>query len=162
MIDLSKGMNFEQYLDKNNESQREALLNAFERTELSKDTVDFVKSIKETVNIVIYSEGYCPDCVATLPFIKRMKDINDNINVSIFGLSGNEQLLEEYTGTSRIPTVMFFKENMEPKGVYIEIPKALLEKMVGMPSDRQKELIADYRAGKYNDLIEEELVGILK
>ncbi|MFL0267164.1 thioredoxin family protein [Candidatus Clostridium radicumherbarum] len=162
MIELSKGMDFKGYLNKNSKEESERLVNNLDKIELSKEVYDAAKEIKENVNVVVFSEGYCPDCIATLPFIKRLSEVNDKIKVFYYGLKGNEKLLEEYTGTSRIPTIMSFTENMEPKGAYIEVPAELSEKMARLSNDKQKELVTEYRQGKYNDLIEKELIGILK
>lgn len=162
MLDLSSALNFEGYLNKNNEEERNKLLSSYERTALSKEIIEYVKTIDKKVNIVVFSEGYCPDCIVTLPFIKRMQEINDNLKVYYFGMKGNKELLEEYTGTARIPTVMTFTEDMEPKGAYVEVPKVIAEKMAKVPSDKQKELVLEYRQGKYNDLIEQELLEIIR
>lgn len=161
MIDLSQGLTFEQYLNKNSDEEKARVLEAYERTELSKEAVDIVKSIDKKVNVVVFSEGYCPDCVVTLPFIKRMENLNDNLKVYLFGMKGNKELLEQYTGTARIPTVMTFTEDMEPKGVYIEVPKVIAEKMAKLPSEKQRELVLEYRQGKFNDLVEKELLEII-
>ena len=162
MIDLSNALDFEGYLNKNNEEERQNLVEAYEKTVLSSKVVDAVKAIDKKVNIVVFSEGYCPDCIVTLPFIKRMQNLNENLKVYYFGMKGNKELLEEYTGTSRIPTVMTFTEHMEPKGAYIEVPKVIAEKMAKVPSDKQRELVLEYRQGKYNELIEEELLEMIK
>ena len=162
MIDLSNALDFEGYLSKNNEEEREKLIEAYERTELSRKAVEAVKAINKKVNIAVFSEGYCADCIVTLPFIKRMQNLNENLKVYYFGMKGNKELLEEYTGTSRIPTVMTFTEHMEPKGVYIEVPKIIAEKMAKVTSDKQRELVLQYRQGKYNEFIEEELLEIIK
>ena len=37
-----------------------------------------------------------------------------------------------------------------------------VEKMAKVPSDKQRELVLEYRQGKYNQLIEEELLEIIK
>ncbi len=162
MIDLSKGLTFEQYLNKNSEEERNKVLEAYEKTELSKEAVDEIKAISKKINVVVFSEGYCPDCVVTLPFIKRMENLNDNIKVYLFGMKGNKELLEQYTGTARIPTVMTFTEAMEPKGAYIEVPKVIAEKMAKLPSEKQKELVLEYRQGMHNKLVEKELLEIIK
>jgi hypothetical protein len=162
MIDLSKGLTFEQYLNKNSEEERNKVLEAYEKTELSKEAVDEIKAISKKINVVVFSEGYCPDCVVTLPFIKRMENLNDNIKVYLFGMKGNKELLEQYTGTARIPTVMTFTEEMEPKGAYIEVPKVIAEKMAKLPSEKQKELVLEYRQGMHNELVERELLEIIK
>lgn len=162
MIDLSKGLDFQGYLNKNTEEQKTKLLKTYENTKLSKDALKIVKSLKEKVNVVVFSEGYCPDCTVTVPFVEKIQKLNDNIKVFYYSREDNKDLLEQYTGTARIPTVMTFTENMKPKGAYIEVPKPLAEKAARLSGDKQKEVIEDYRHGKYNDLIEEELLAIIK
>lgn len=162
MIELSKGMDFNGYLNKNSAEEREKLVSNLNKIQLSKTAEEEIKSIKGPVNVVVYSEGYCPDCIATLPFLEKMKEVNDNIKVFYYGMKGNEGLLQEYTGTARIPTVMSFTENMEPKGAYVEIPAELSEKLAKLPQEKQRELVIEYRQGKYNDLIEKELLELVK
>lgn len=162
MIELSSGLDFKDYLNKNSEEERERLVKNIDKIKLSKEALEEVKEIKATVNVVVFSEGYCPDCIATLPFVEKLKEANDKIKVLYYGMKGNEGLLKEYTGTSRIPTVMTFTENMEPKGAYVEVPAELSEKMARLSQDKQKELVTEYRQGKYNNLIEKELLSILK
>lgn len=162
MIDLLKGLDFQGYLNKNSEEQNAKLLAAYENTKLTKETEEAVKELNNIVNVVVFSEGYCPDCVVTLPFVKRMQETNENIKVYYYGLQGYKELLEEMTGTSRIPTVITFTEAMEPKGAYIEVPQEIAEQVARVNSDKQKELIKEYRQGKYNDLIEKELLSIIK
>lgn len=162
MIELSKALDFNGYLNKNSAEEREKLVNNLKNIKLSEEAKDEIQAIKERVNVVVFSEGYCPDCVATLPFLERMQQENNNIKVFYYGMKGNEQILEEYTGTARIPTVMTFTENMEPKGAYIEVPAELSEKMGKLPQEKQREIISEYRNGKYNSLIEKELTAILR
>lgn len=162
MIDLTKALDFEGYLDKSTEEQKEKLLETYEVTKLSEEVETAVKSIDDKVNVVVFSEGYCPDCIVTLPFVKRMEEVNSNIKVFYYGMKGNKELLEQYTGVARIPTVMTFTDKMEPKGAYVEVPQPLAEKAAVLSGEKQKELISEYRQGKYNDLIESELLNIIK
>lgn len=162
MIDLSKGMDFQGYLNKCSEGQREKLLKAYENTKLSNKAVRELKSLKEKVNVVVFSEDYCPDCIVTLPFVKRVQELNDNIKVYYYGLQENKALLEEYTGTARIPTVMTFSDTMEPKGAYVEVPEEIGERVARLSPDKQKQIIQDYRQGKYNNLIEKDLLEIMR
>jgi len=50
---------------------------------------------------------------------------------------------------------------MNPKGAYVETPKALRDKMIGLNNEEKKSLVVDYRAGKYNDLVEKDLLEII-
>lgn len=161
MIDLTKAMDFKAYLNKCSDINREKLLKAFKATELSKDALEESRTIKEKVNVVVFSEDYCPDCIVTLPFVERIGEVNENIKVYYYGLADNKELLQQYTGTARIPTVMTFSENMEPKGVYVEVPSEVSEKLAHLSPDKQKTVIQDYRQGKFNNFIEKDILSII-
>lgn len=161
MMDLSKGSTFEQYLDQSKLKYGDIQLTAYNSTNLSSDTKESLQSLTSTVNVAVFSEGYCPDCIVTLPFIKRMSEENKNINLYVFPKTGYENFLEECTGDVRIPTIITFDKEMNPKGAYVELPKKLLEKMTSLKIEEKKALINDYRQGEYNSIIEEELLEIL-
>ncbi len=50
---------------------------------------------------------------------------------------------------------------MNSKGAYVEFPKKLIGKMIPLKIEEKKILVDDYRQGKYNSIIEEELLDIL-
>ena len=161
MINLSNGLTFEEYLEKSALKYRDIQLAAYNSTNLSSTTKESLQSLTSTVNVAVFSEGYCPDCIVTLPFIKRMAEENNNINIYCFPKTGYEDFLEEYTGETRIPTIITFDEEMNPKGAYVEFPKKLLVKMTSLKIEEKKNLVEDYRQGKYNSIIEEEILDIV-
>ena len=161
MINLSNGLTFEEYSKKLKLNYGDIQLAAYNSTNLSSGTKESLQDLTSTVNVAVFSEGYCPDCIVTLPFIKRMAEENKNIKLYCFPKSGYENFLEEYTGESRIPTIITFDEEMNPKGAYVEFPKKLLEKMTSLKIEEKKNLVNDYRQGKHNSIIEEELLDIL-
>jgi hypothetical protein len=161
MINLSDGTTFEAYLEQSKLKYGEVQLTAYNSTNLSLVTKESLKTLNCTVNVAVFSEGYCPDCIVTLPFIKRMAEENKNINLYCFPKSGYEFFLEECTGDARIPTIITFDSEMNPKGAYVEFPKKMLDKMTPLKIEEKKNLINDYRQGKYNYMIEEELLDIL-
>lgn len=161
MINLSNGITFEEYLEKSKLQYGDIQLTTYNSTNLSSDTKESLQNLTSTVNVAVFSEGYCPDCIITLPFIKRMAEENKNINLYCFPKTGYENFLEDCTGESRIPTIITFDEEMNPKGAYVEFPKKLLEKMIPLKIEEKKNLVNDYRQGRYNSIIEEELLDIL-
>ncbi len=161
MIDLTKSSTFEEYLDQSKLHYGDVQLTAYNSTHLSLSTKESLGSLTSTINVAVFSEGYCPDCIVTLPFIKRMAEENKNINLYCFPKEGYEKFLEEYTGDARIPTIITFDSEMNPKGAYIEFPKKLLDKMIPLKIEEKKNLVNDYRQGKYNSIIEQELLEIL-
>ena len=161
MINLLNGTTFEQYLENSKLKYGDVQLTAYNSTNLSLGTKNSLQNLTSTVNIAVFSEGFCPDCIVTLPFLKSMAEENKNINLYCFPKTGYESFLEEFTGDARIPTVITFDGEMNPKGAYVEFPKKLLEKMISLKIEEKKNLVNDYREGKYNSLIEEELLDIL-
>jgi thiol-disulfide isomerase/thioredoxin len=161
MINLSNGSTFEEYLDQSKVKYGDIQLTTYNSTNLSSDTKERLQDLTSTVNVAVFSEGYCPDCIVTLPFVKRLAEENKNINIYCFPKSGYEDFLEEYTGETRIPTIITFDGEMNPKGAYVEFPKKLLVKMDSLKIEEKKSLVDDYRQGKYNSFIEEELLNIV-
>lgn len=161
MIDLSSSLTFKEYMEKSRCEYGDIQLTTYNSTNLSLDTKKSLQNLTSTINVAIFSEGYCPDCIVTLPFIKRMAEENKNINLYCFPKSGYEAFLEEYTGESRIPTIITFDKKMDPKGAYVEFPKKLLKEMTSLKIEEKKNLVNDYRQGKYNSIIEEEILNIL-
>lgn len=161
MIDLNKTMSYEEYLKGYTEEQASKQEKRYEQAVLDEAALKGVNNIKDAANVVVFSEGYCPDCHVVIPFVNKMADLNSNIKVHFMNRTGNEALLEQMTGEVRIPTVMFFTKDMEPKGVYIEFPEGLKEKMAGKAIEEIKAMVSDYRHGKYNELIQSEILNIL-
>ncbi|HAZ36799.1 MAG TPA: hypothetical protein DEF85_10810 [Clostridiaceae bacterium] len=162
MIDLSKGISYEKYFEEASEEQKAKIKASYDNIKFSSNSLNILKNLKNTINIAAFSEHFCPDCTATLPFMKKMQEINSNIKLYIFGVDGNEETIKSYTGEVKIPTVIFFTEGMKLLGVYNERPKVLNEKMKNADNDLKLKLINDYRNGKYNNLIEDEIIGMIE
>lgn len=161
MIDLLKGSTFEEYLEQLKLNYGDEQLKIYNSTKLSSNTKKSLQGLTSTVNVAIFSEGHCPDCMVTLPFIKRMAEENINIKLYVFPRTGHEAFLEKYTGDARIPTIMTFDKAMNPKRAYVEFPKELLHQMSSLNLEGKKSVTNEYRQGEYNSLIEEELLEIV-
>lgn len=161
MLNFSNSLTFEEYLNKQQEKYGDVQNKAYENTSLSADTKSSIKNLDDTIHVAVFSEGFCPDCIVTIPFIQRLKEENSNLKVYFFPRTGYEDFLNEAVGDSRIPTIITFDGSMTPKGAYVEMPKELTAKMPSLSLEERKSLIADYRSGKYNDLIEKNLLNII-
>lgn len=162
LLDLKDGLSFQNYYDRGTLEQKKAQKLAYENTVISEVTVNALKEIDSIVNVIIFSENYCPDCRVTIPFIEKMQEINSNIRVYIFPRIGNEELMESCTPDPRIPTVMTFDKRMESKGIYIEMPEKVKEMLTGSTVLQKRKIIMDYRSGNFNNFIEEQLLAIIK
>lgn len=162
LLNLKDGFNFKQYYSRGTEEQKKAQKLAYENTMLSEDTINVLNNLDSEINVIIFSENYCPDCRVTLPFIEKMQEINNNIKVYIFSRIGNEELMESCTPDPRVPTVMTFDKRMESKGIYIEMPEKVRDMLINSTVLEKRRIIMDYRIGKFNNIIQEQLLQIIK
>lgn len=159
MVDLlSKGISFSEYMN----GKEVDLGSVYNNTHLSTNIKKKIKDLREKRIAMVFSEGYCPDCTVVVPFVKRLQEENSNIELYFFKREGNEEFLESAVGEARIPTILVFDEEFEPKGAYIELPEKLKNKIQNADMQEKKEYVKEYREGKYNDLLEEELIEIFK
>ncbi len=161
MIDFAKGYSFEEYLEKGYEEERDRQRLACSRTSFSSEFEEAVKRVNRPLKLAAFAEIYCPDSVVTMPFVRRMTESNPLISLAVFPRTPFEKELEVLTGAARIPTLLFFDEEMRLLGSYVELPKALKEEMRDLDAGERSTLTLEYRRGKYNDLLQAELVEIL-
>lgn len=161
MLDFDKALSFQEYTIKQHDKYGDAQDKTYEITELSKDAKDKIKNLNKVVHAAIFTEGFCPDCIVTIPFVQRLSEENENLKIHLFPRAGFENFLEEAVGCTNIPTVITFTEDMTPKGAYVEMPKELAEKLPLVSTDEKKIITKDYRTGKYNNLIEKNILDII-
>ncbi len=160
MIDFAQGCSYDEYLQKGYEEERERQQKAGEHTVFTPEFEAACRGVSRRLKLAVFAEIYCPDTVVTMPFVCRMAELNPLVEISIFERSPFETVLKEYSGTARIPTLLFFDENGSLLGSYVELPADLKTGIEKDPS-RQKALVLDLRRGKYNDLIQKELAALL-
>jgi len=161
MIDLSKGLSFDSYLKKSQEKYGDIQDKAYNNTNLSGNAKEEIKKLDKIIHATVFTEGFCPDCIVTIPFIQKLSEENSNLKIHYMPRTGFEDFLEEAVGSKSIPTIITFDEDMNPKGAYVETPKELQEKMVGLSQEERKSIYSEYRNGKYNNLIEKNLLDII-
>lgn len=161
MLDFEKALSFEEYIKKQHDKYGDVQDKTYANTELSKDAKDKIKTLDGIVHAAIFTEGFCPDCIVTIPFVQKLSEENENLKIHLFPRTGYEDFLEEAVGCKNIPTVITFTEDMTPKGAYVEMPKELTEKLPTVSIDEKKAITNDYRSGKYNDLIEKNILDII-
>lgn len=117
-----------------------------------------IKNIKEKVNLLVFAEAYCKDCAVVLSFLVRMSKINKNINIMILPRKENEDILKAYNHKQRIPTIINLDNKC--KGIFSEFPKVVQEKIINN-EDEKSIIVSEFRNGKYNKFVEDEILKIL-
>lgn len=161
MFNVLTGISVEEYL-KTYDELKIAKHNYFMDIVNKSDILnELVKVENKDFMILMFSEEYCPDCLILFPFIKFLKD-KMGINVKILKRQGNEDVLRELTGDSRIPTALFLNTDNTLRGMIVEFPQEFKNSLIGLSMDDMKQKISEYREGKYINLIEREIENIIK
>ncbi|WP_027340195.1 thioredoxin family protein [Halonatronum saccharophilum] len=158
MIDLKGKMNFRQFLNSSNEEFREEQLKLY-NIDLFDASKDIIMKVERAVELIVFSEIYCPDCRIVMPYLKKIEEINDNIEISIYPREGNEKAMKDYVGIARIPTVIKIDNKEKLEGRFIEFPKEISETLDRLTEEEREEVIDKYRRGEYNELIEKDLIN---
>ncbi len=159
------GCGFEEFINKDQDINREKTLEIFEAIDMDEETVHKIKNISESVYILAFAEIWCPDCMINVPALQKINDINPLIDFKILPRETYESYLADYKlgGKVKIPTFIIFNKEFEEMGHFIEAPKVLRE-LVAKGS--QVEVVVakrKYRKGEYvKDTIKEIVNIILK
>lgn len=161
MFDLNKGETLEKYLEKGEPEEVARVEVAFSRTSCSKEFEEAIRKA-DGVTLVVFTELFCPDSAALLPYLRRIGEINNQMRIIFYPVKGNEVLLKNVTGAGKIPTLMVLDKTGLPSGFYVEHPQIFKEHMAAVNGEARRNLLRDFREGKMGDLIEKDLVRLLK
>ncbi|EGT3617441.1 hypothetical protein FHH43_14640, partial [Clostridium perfringens] len=128
MLDMNSGLTYEEYLKTATDEEREMIEEFFNRVVVSKEKIKEINSIKNKVDIAVFSITRCKDAASAIPFLIKLSEKNKNINIKFWDREGNEELLEALTGVKRVPSILKIKNGQVVKS-YIEFPEIVDEKI---------------------------------
>ncbi|EOD00017.1 thioredoxin family protein [Caldisalinibacter kiritimatiensis] len=158
---FNKGTSFEKFVNRDNGTYKEKTLEVLNSIEFSEELAEQVKSINRKIKILVCAELWCPDCMINVPVLEKMSQINSNISFSIVGKEGNEDFFKKFCDQEkiRIPTFVFYDEDFNELGSFVEHPKQL--KYI-MEHGSQANIIVAKRKYKKGEYAEETLKDILE
>ncbi|MCG0275476.1 MAG: thioredoxin family protein [Thermosediminibacteraceae bacterium] len=159
-----KGIKYTEFLKKTETKYRQEFEKHYEDLKLSQETQERIEKIAKKVFVLVFAEAWCPDCIASLPVLAKMAEINNLIDFAILPREGYEDFLEKYKydGKPRIPTFIFLDEDFKELGAFVEIPQMLKDIYA---RGYQPDIIVarrDYRQGKYSEVIASEFIEIIE
>ena len=96
-----------------------------------------------------------------IPFLLKLSELNKNIEVKFLRREGNEELLEELSGERKVPTFLILNEKGNTVRKYIEFPIGVKEILLNTDKEKVQDIIDNMRKGKYNNLIQEDIIRFL-
>lgn len=142
-----KKVNYKEYLKYASKDEIEKINEIDSNIFLSSENINKIKAIKDKVNIIVFSEPYCPDCAISTTIINKLSQENPNINICYYSREGNEKMLSMYTGETKIPSIICGEK------CYIEFPQKI--------KPINEDDIYKFRLGKYNKYVIDELIDLL-
>jgi thioredoxin-like negative regulator of GroEL len=111
------------------------------RAKLNDDLKEIVKKMGSDQIWLVITEGWCGDAAQILPFINKISELNERIELKLILRDQHPEVMDEFLtdGSRSIPKVVVLnKETLEIKGSWGPRPKAIHEDYV------QKRRDADY------------------
>jgi hypothetical protein len=97
---------------------------------LSADDLKAFKSVKKPVNVLAIGEDWCGDVIANLPIVGKIAAESGTLNLRVFLRDQNEDLMNQFLKDGKhksIPAVVFFDEDFQELGRWIERPNSVTE-----------------------------------
>jgi thiol-disulfide isomerase/thioredoxin len=124
---FAKGLTYEQYIAavKNN---REEFENNYKQVKLSDEDRQFFAGLGKKlgkVKFLALGEDWCPDVYRGLPIAARIAEASPDIEFRVFPRDENLDIMNLYLNQGQfqsIPTFVFFDENFNELGRWIERP----------------------------------------
>ncbi|KPU26522.1 hypothetical protein TR13x_09585 [Caloranaerobacter sp. TR13] len=156
-----QGVSFDEFVNKDKDTYREKTLEILNKIKLNDDLINKVKSIDKKIKVLVCAEIWCPDCMINVPVLEKIRQYNQNIDISIVEKDGNEDFFIKYSEEDRvkIPTFVFFDENFKELGSFVEHPKKIKEII---SKGNQPNIIVAMRKYRKGEYAEETLMDILE
>ena len=134
-------------------------LRIIEKISLSKETEKAIKAIDKDITIIAVAQVYCPDCRATVPFLKKFSDLNSKIKIDYRSREAAKEFFSDTDERIKIPTLISYVDG-KYKTFWNEFPAVVKKKMDENPENFE-DIKYNFRIGKFNAQIEKELVDYL-
>ncbi len=117
--------------------------------EIFEENIESFKSISEKQIWLVISEPWCGDAAQTLPFLNKIAELSENIDLKILLRDENPELMDQFltNGSRSIPIVIMLDENLNVFQTF------------GPRSIAAAKLVTDYKLkhGKIDDAFKEML-----
>lgn len=134
-------------------------LRIIEKISLSKETEKAIKAIDKDITIIAVAQVYCPDCRATVPFLKKFSDLNSKIKIDYRSREAAKEFFLDTDERIKIPTLISYVDGRY-NTFWNEFPAVVKKKMDENPENFE-DIKYNFRIGKFNAEIEKELVDYL-
>lgn len=124
---FEQGMTYDEYKEQMTRNRERFEEN--ERTvQLSDEDVRFFQNLPQTLDVLVLTEDWCGDAIANVPTLGRLAQESGKLNLRLFLRDQNLDLMDQYLNNGEhrsIPTFVFFDQNFNELGHWIERPASI-------------------------------------
>ena len=160
MLTNVKLMDYEEYLRNANDEEMIFINELYDQGQILEEGLRDIISLNKHIKILVITSTRCKDSATILPFLIKLSQFNENIEVKFLLKNDNEELLSKLSGEMKVPTIMVIDNNNVIRK-FVEFPKGVKDILINNPKEKTQEIIDEMRNGKYNDLIQLDLIKFI-
>ena len=160
MLTNVKLMDYEEYLRNANDEEMIFINELYDQGQILEEGLRDIISLNKHIKILVITSTRCKDSATILPFLIKLSQFNENIEVKFLLKNDNEELLSKLSGEMKVPTIMAIDNNNVIRK-FVEFPKGVKDILINNPKEKTQEIIDEMRNGKYNDLIQLDLIKFI-
>lgn len=161
MLTDVKLMDYEEYLNNANDEEMVFINELYDQGQILEQGLRDIISLKKDIKILVITSTRCKDSATIIPFLIKLSQFNEHIEVKFLLKNDNEELLSKLSGEMKLPSIMVIDNDNNVIRKFIEFPKGVKEILIKSPKEKTQEIIDAMRNGKYNDLIQLDLIKFI-
>lgn len=161
MLTDVKLMDYEEYLRNATDEEMIFINELYDQGQILEEGLRDIIGLSNNVKILVITSTRCKDSATILPFLIKLSQFNENIDVKILLKNNNEELLSRLSGEMKVPTIMVIDNDNNIVRKFVEFPKGVKDILINNPKEKTQEIIDEMRNGKYNDLIQIDLIKLI-
>ena len=125
---FNQGMTYDEF--KNWMSRNRDRIEGYEsKVQINPDDLAFFKNLRSPLDVLAVGADWCYDVLTNLPVLARLAQESGKLNVRVFERDENPDIRDQYLNGpyQSIPVFVFFDENFQEIGHWIERPKSVTQ-----------------------------------
>lgn len=154
-------MDYEEYLNNANDEEIIFINELYDQGQILEDGLRDIISLKQDIKILVITSTRCKDSATIIPFLIKLSQFNEHIKVNFLLKRNNEELLRKLSGEMKLPTIIVMDSDNNVIRKFVEFPKGVKDILINSPKEETQKIIDEMRNGKYNDLIQLDLIKLI-
>lgn len=154
-----QGLTYEDYLDQMTPARRDGFAASYDQVELAADDLSDLARLRCPIYVAAFSEDWCGDCRINLPVLAKLAE-SSCLEVRCFSRDAFPEMVQALH-IERIPTFVFFNQNFDEIGRWVERPHAVSLALSGATTAAQRTTRVAYNQGRFHSDTIEEILDLL-